>query len=158
QRRPRLRRLALFVSVRLFSARVCPPAGRMMSMKGWAIGTRILLCLASTSQAKGLPSDETIIRYMKSYRVARIDPRLGNATYEAWLANTLGPWKSISWEVDDCGESDADEPPVCISTEVQLDSCRRVSLSMLVGNTKDGVTGVPEVWDLERSGVTPTDF
>jgi len=127
-------------------------------MKGWAMSTAILLCAASSSRAKGLPSDEAIIRYMKSYRVDKIDARLGRQTYDAWLARTLGPWKSISWEVDDCGESDATDPPVCVSTDVQLDSCRRVSLSMLVGNTKDGVSGVPEVWELERSGVTPTDF
>jgi hypothetical protein len=126
-------------------------------MKAWTLSTAILVFAASAS-AKGLPPDASIIRYMKSYRVAKIDPRLGNQSYEAWLTKTLGPWKSISWEVDDCGESDASEPPICVSTTVQLDSCRKVQLSMVVGSTNGGISGVPMVSDLERSGVTPTDF
>lgn len=72
-------------------------------MNAWTLSTAILVFAASAS-AKALPPDASIIRYMKSYRVAKIDPRLGNQGYEGWLTKTLGPWQSISWEVDDCGE------------------------------------------------------
>ena len=105
------------------------------------------------------PTPWEVVAYGKQLNVNRIDSRLGSERYDAWLARTLGPDATITWESDDCGEGGQGygNVPVCITAQAKLRPRGRVVISISVGSFRGGFGGVPVIFFGMIEGLGPRE-
>ena len=105
------------------------------------------------------PNFFEVVAYGKELEVSRIDSRLGSGRYDAWLAKTLGPDTTITWDSDACGEGGKGygNVPVCVTVEARLRPRGRVVISIEVGSARGGLGGQPQLSSGMIEGLGPRE-
>src|SRR5687768_10830435 len=126
----------------------------MMTNRHWkrsAVAGLVLFCLTSVQAQKRKITDQTAIRYARSFAVSKLEKGLPGQRFDLWLRKLAGKRSRISWEVNDCGEqtgSPADrgrDVPMCVeATAVSFDL--HIGVSLGVGTFRRGIIGAkPDV-------------
>lgn len=109
----------------------------------------LLLLFCTTAFASKIAlTDAKVIKYTKKIDVSRLDTRLDEQPFEAWLKKTLKPDAKIIWESNDCGERAGRKPdrdrvfPVCAGISA-VSGAYTVDIAIAVGTEKQGLTGEP---------------
>lgn len=105
------------------------------------------------------PTVPEVVAYGKELEVSRIDSRLGSGRYDAWLARTLGPDTTITWDSDACGEGGKGygDVPVCVTVEASLRPRGRLVISIEVGSARGGLGGQPVLYSGMIEGLGPRE-
>ena len=86
-----------------------------------------------------------VIAYTKN-TVSKLDSQLPKQALETWLKSLAGKRK-ISWEVNDCGESDGsgtqEDVPLCGAFTVHISSAQAFSAYIAVGTVQTGINTIP---------------
>jgi hypothetical protein len=82
---------------------------------------------------------------------------LPRQTFDSWLSAALGPTRELTWDVDDCGEGgDGQVSPItCVTMEARLIPAGHVTVSMVVGDGKLKLSGVPKLWFAQIDSLGP---
>jgi hypothetical protein len=106
----------------------------------------------------GVPPDSTIEAYVRGFDVSRIDSTLSPGRFDSWLRGVVGDQTQIAWEVNDCGETwEADVFYVfCLEADCELPGGAKIVVSLMAGNSELGMTGVPDFWYGEITGLGPS--
>lgn len=87
--------------------------------------------------------------------VRDIEKTLPRATFEKWLQGLVGAKAALKWSTNDCGEQTGNPAldkgrdfPICAEVEVAVAGGRRLSLSLMVGTMRRGLTAGPPVFRL----------
>jgi hypothetical protein len=105
------------------------------------------------------PTFPEVVAYGRALDVSRIDSRLGSGRYDAWLAKTLGPDTTITWDSDACGEGGKGygNVPVCVTVEATLRPRGRVVISIEVGSARGGLGREPTLYFGMIEGLGPRE-
>jgi hypothetical protein len=82
-----------------------------------------------------------------------MSPSLPHTPLGAWLRGVAPTDSALTWEATDCGEQTgnpqvdrARDLPVCATVEIALAGGRRLTLSFLVGTSRQGIAGRPALY------------
>ena len=115
------------------------------------------LCFAVMASAAGPAGAQLtkagaaeIVQKIERMSVADLDSSLPPQPLGAWLKSVLGPDASVEWEVSDCDLKPWEpEPsmgyPMCVTARAGRPKHEGLKLHILVGASKRGVFGRPEV-------------
>lgn len=87
--------------------------------------------------------------------VRRLDPSVTlKRSFEHWLRALVGRDTTVTWEVNDCGESTGSaadigrDIPACVEAIAHLSPRKNAVVSILVGTNETGIAGRPAVFQI----------
>ena len=90
-----------------------------------------------------------VIAYTKQITVSQSDITLPKQSLERWLKSFIGK-NEITWEVNDCGESDGsgtqEDVSLCGAFSIEISPNRRCGAWISVGSVKEGIIGNNKNW------------
>jgi hypothetical protein len=109
-------------------------------------------CLVSALLGQNEERDSRAIAKIKNIRVSKLDDRLPGESFVRWFGKVVGTAQKIDWEVNDCGEQDGSgrqkDFPICVQAHaITLDHVE-VSIMIVVGSHRQGLTRKPGVWGI----------
>jgi hypothetical protein len=108
----------------------------------------LLLVPVVLGAAHQAPGQAAAISAAKNAIVQAIEKTLPRATFEAWVQGLVGAQAELKWSTNDCGEQTGNPAldrdldfPICAEVQVAVARDRQLSLSLMVGSTRRGLTG-----------------
>jgi hypothetical protein len=115
----------------------------------------VLLPIALSAPGLAAPAQTDAPAVVAAQRVlvSDLSSSLPHTPLGAWLRGVAPADSSLTWEASDCGEQTgnpavdhARDLPLCASVDVALAGGRRLSLSFLVGTSRQGISGRPALY------------
>ena len=79
-----------------------------------------------------------------------MEKTLPRVTFEAWVQGVVGARAALTWETNDCGEQTGNPAldkgrdfPICVEVQAALAGDRQLSLALMVGSIRRGLTVGP---------------
>lgn len=139
-----------------------------MQRSSWACAIAIIgVTLASRVESQSLEVDARAIAVARAVSVRILDPTLPDVRLDDWLRAELGRGVAVTWQTSDCGESTGSpavdatrDLPLCVDAQASPIEDLTVTVQVIVGTWRSGVTGAPRVFwayvqELDTMGELP---
>jgi hypothetical protein len=107
----------------------------------------LVLFVLVVRAAPQVPAQHAVISAAKNAVVQDLERTLPRATFEAWVQGLVGARTALAWSTNDCGEQTGEpaldrgrDIPLCAEVQAAVAGGRRLSLSLMVGSTRRGLT------------------
>ena len=107
----------------------------------------VLVLLGAAPQA---PAQAAAISAARNAVVQDIEKTLPRVTFEAWVQGLVGARAALRWKTNDCGEQTGNPAldkgrdfPICVEVQAALAGDRQLSLALMVGSIRRGLTVGP---------------